>query len=900
MTINPPVRYDISTQILPLSSDAAVLNRVGGKGANLAALTRAGFDVPPGFLITTDAYRAFVSTNQIAERLLTLAQTIVPDDPVALDNTSAAIRALFLQGVLPTAIEDQIRTAYSQLSGADTPQPVAVRSSATAEDLPDLSFAGQQDTYLNIVGADALLDAVKRCWASLWTARALGYRARNHIAPEGVALAVVVQVMIPAEVSGVLFTANPLTGRRDEIVINASYGLGEALVSGQVEPDQYVVCKQGPHITGRKLGAKALAIMPAEGGGTQSITQDGSQRQALPDAQILELTHIAMRVADHFGSPQDIEWAWAGGRLYVLQSRPITSLYPLPESLTNLDELRVYFSLNSVQGLPDPFTPIGRDVFMLTARSVLPLFRVRMTPREVIINAGGRLFVNITNAVRDRRLRNIILFILANADPGAREALVKLINEGRISPRDTATPGGVLARLASLRVVIGRMLIAWLRPVARRRQALARADQLLAQIQQRLQASTSLSARLAVMQDELPSAFIDVFIKTVLPALMPGIMSQGIVDRILTKWLRAEPNAMRQLLRGLPNNPTTEMGLALWAAAQSIRADPAAKALFLNQPAESIASMYLHSELPSTAQQALTTFLDQYGMRGVAEIDMGNPRWREDPRSIIQMIGSYLQIDDPDLAPDRQFQQAAAEAERLAAHYVAEVRRTKGLLHAQILSLVIRRLRMLSGLREMPKFYIIKVFAIFRAALLESGRDLVAQGKLARAEDIFFVPFDVLQAFAQGKAIDLQAIVESERHDYERECARRQIPRLLLSTGEVFYNGIASDGTDDLVGDGVSPGAVEGRVHVVRDPRGVRLEPGEILVCPATDPGWTPLFLSAGGLIMELGGVMTHGAVVAREYGIPAVVGIQEATTRLKDGQRVRVDGSTGRVTILE
>ncbi len=300
------------------------------------------------------------------------------------------------------------------------------------------------------------------------------------------------------------------------------------------------------------------------------------------------------------------------------------------------------------------------------------------------------------------------------------------------------------------------------------------------------------------------------------------------------------------------------------------------------------------------AQHALAEFLDSYGMRALGEIDLGRPRWREDPQAIIQNLSSYIQIDDPDLAPDHLFQQAGEEAQHLAAEYAAQVRAQKGGLRAGLLAATIRRMRLLGGMREMPKFYIIKLLDLLRSALLDSGRDLAAGGMLDQAEDIFLLPLDTLRAVTRDQAIDLKALVIQARADYQRELARQQIPRLMLSTGEVFYQGIADDGTDDLLGDGVSPGSVEGRVRVVRDPRGVRLEPGEILVCPATDPGWTPLFLSAGGLVMELGGMMTYGSVVAREYGIPAVVGVREATLRLKTGQRVRVDGSAGRVVLLD
>ena len=326
--------------ILPFLSGDATLERAGGKGANLAELSRAGFSVPPGFVITTDAYHSFVEANQIQSPILALAKNISLDDPGALENTSAEIRNLFERGTIPTEITNAIIVAYHQLTipssnhptTAPTPSasqvqlPVAVRSSATVEDLPGMAFAGQQDTWLNVLGEDALLHAVKECWSSLWTARAMTYRTHNHIAPDEVALAVVVQEMIASESSGVLFTANPVTGRRDEMVIDASFGLGEAVVSGQVDPDHYVVDPRTWRITERKLGAKEMAIAPRARGGTERVSRDGPQPPALSDAQIVELAQTAQRVAEHFGSPQDIEWAWANGQLALLQSRPVTSL----------------------------------------------------------------------------------------------------------------------------------------------------------------------------------------------------------------------------------------------------------------------------------------------------------------------------------------------------------------------------------------------------------------------------------------------------------------------------------------------------------------------------------------------------------------------------------------------
>ncbi len=889
---------------LPLSSAEATLLRTGGKGANLAALMRAGFKVPPGFLVTTDAYRSFVSANQINPRLLALVQAVKPDDPVALDNVSAEIRALFAAGSVPPEVEEPICSAYEALSPGPNDQghglPVAVRSSATAEDLPGLSFAGQQDTYLNIVGVQALIDAVRKCWGSLWTARAIGYRARNRIPPDDVALAVVVQQMIASEVSGVMFTANPLTGRRDEIVIDASYGLGEAIVSGQVEPDNYAVDSRAWQITRRKLGAKALAIVPRTDGGTQSLTRDdAAQRQALPDAQILELGHLGQQVASHFGSPQDIEWAWAGGQMYLLQSRPITSLYPLPA--VQRSDLRVYVSLNSVQGVPEPFTPLGANVLQVMLGAVLDLLHSRWPVEEVAPAAGGRLFLDATELARDPRTRNGIRSMLAWADPGARQALIRVMDEGRLPPKRTLTRRRLLGLALTFVKLLPRWIMVWLRPEWMRVRSLAQADQILANFRKQVQGAKTLAGQLALLEAEMPRMMQRLLLKTVLVIASPGMASMIWLRRLLPSWLKTEPDAVLPLMRGLPHNPTTEMDLRLWALAQAIRANPAASEAIRTQPAAALAEAYQRVELPAAAQRALAQFLEQYGMRGVGEIDIGRPRWGENPTQIVQTLKSYLEIDKPDLAPDRLFQQGGAVAEQKAAEYVAQVRKMhRGLIRAKVLAFFIRRMRALAGLREMPKFYIIKTYDILRTALLGSGRQLVAEGKLERADDIFFVPLDTLKRFTRGERMDLKAIVAAQRGEYEREYARKQIPRLLLSTGEVFYEGLSNEGSADLAGDGVSPGVVEGRVRVVLDPHGVRLEPGEILVCPATDPGWTPLFLSAGGLVMELGGLVTHGSVVAREYGIPAVVGVHQATTRLHTGQRIRVDGSQGQITLLD
>ena len=903
----------MSKYILPFSSNEASLLRAGGKGANLVQLARAGFVVPPGFIITTDAYRAFVTMNQLQAQIVGLAENASPEEPTTLEDTSAEIRALFEHGNMPVEIAAEIASTYRNLSSqtatsrqaepAATQIAVAVRSSATAEDLPGLAFAGQQDTYLNVVGEEAVLDAVKKCWASLWTGRAMTYRAHNRIPSSEVALAVIIQQMVPSESSGVLFTANPVTGRRDEMVIDASFGLGEAIVSGQVEPDHYVVNPHNWAITERQLGAKAIAILPRVGGGTEPIARDSSQQQALADEHLIELAQIAQRVAGSFGSPQDIEWAWANQRLYLLQSRPITSLYPLPA--TTYSGLRVYVNFNFIQGVIDPLTPLGIDALRLLFSGVPRLLRLHSSMREILPDAGGRLFMDLADVVADVRLRNLVLNGVGQSDPGARQTLLRLIEEGRIAPKRTLTTRRALTLLGALLPILRRTLTAWLAPERARRHVIANAEQYMAQTRAHARSANDLASRLRSMENDLSRA--EELGLGVMPTALSVFNAVQRMDDWLSAWLGTKPGAALQLMQGLPNNATTEMDLRLWAVAQAIRRDPTALAAMRSESIEALVEAHGQGHLPTTAQRALDEFLQAYGMRAVAEIDLGRPRWRDDPTPILQILRGYLQIEDDYLAPDAVFRRNREQAERLASDYLTRVRKTRwGSVRAKLVGGILRRMYVLGGLREVPLFYMVSLLDLYRTVLLDSARELVTRGELERAEDIFFVPLDILKRFATGdpsagSKLDLKGIAAAHRLAYERERMRKQIPHILLSSGEAFYEGVNGTTTaeDEVAGEAVSPGVVEGRVRVILDPRGAHLEPGEILVCPSTDPGWTPLFLTAGGLVMEIGGMVTHGSVVAREYGLPAVVGVHNATTRFKTGERVRVDGNRGRVRLL-
>lgn len=882
--------------ILPLDTQDPSLETVGGKALNLSRLVRAGLSVPEGFVVPTQAYRAFVADNNLKPLISDSLKITDNAAPEELERASDRIRKGFEAGELAAWLRQELLESYRALDRTR----VAVRSSATAEDLPGLSFAGQQNTYLNVAGEEELLQAVIGCWSSLWTARAIGYRFRNDVQQDAVALAVIVQEMISSDAAGVLFTANPLTGRRDEMVIDAAFGLGEGLVEGKMEPDHYTVREgaDGPVIE-KSLGAKSIAVRPDPDGGTFTEAIRARGRQALPDSAIVELFDLGKQVAEDFDPPQDVEWAWAEGRLVLLQSRPITSLYPLPDRLPR-SPLRVLMSFGALQGMLDPMTPLGREVIHgLTVELQKKMgYSFDQGEQLLMYEAGDRLFINITGPVRNRLGRRVLKSFLSIAEPEIGQALDEIWDEDELAARSGLLPVSwpTLSRLAPFFAPIFFRVIQALRHPERSRQDLQR------QLRER---ATELHARRAEV-DTWPDRmdFLeDVFVT--FPELGPELLARvvaGIMSLSLLRRLAGERGLL--VTRGLPHNITTEMDLQLWEVANAIRQDTSAAEHFNETDAETLADEYFTGQLPNSVEQAIAAFLERYGMRGAAEIDIGRSRWREDPMTVMQVLRSYLQIDDPDRTPDSVFAGMAEAAEAGIEQLVQSARRRKGgRLRARLVRWLAGRVRALAGLRETPKFFIVRLLGWGREILLEGADELVAEGQLDAQGDVFFLRLEELRKLGTGaKMTRWQHLVSERRRTYSHEKRRQQVPRLLLTDGRAIY-ATASEGEageEVILGSPVSPGSAVGQVRVVLDPHDAELEPGEILVCPGTDPGWTPLFLAAGGLVMEVGGLMTHGSVVAREYGIPAVVGVRNATRRLLTGARVRIDGSSGEIRILE
>jgi rifampicin phosphotransferase len=870
------------------------LASVGGKGANLGELVRAGFPVPDGFVVLTAAYDRFVADNCLGE---TIARVLRVED-----GDGAAIRAAFEGAPIPHEIEREIAEFYEDRLGTGA---VAVRSSATAEDLPGAAFAGQQDTYLNVVGEGALLDAVRRCWASLWTDRAIAYRGRQGIDQLTVKLAVVVQKMVEAEVAGVLFTANPVTGKRRQAVIDASPGLGESVVSGAVNPDHFVVDTATGEILERRIGDKRVAILAAAGGGTESVEFiGGADLASVSEDQVRALAALGARVEEHYEAPQDTEWAIdKGGKIWLLQARPITTLFPLPEEAPeNDDELRVYFSLNVAQGVYGPFTPMGLQAFKMTAGTALSVIMGR-PPHNSYAGPGflsestGRLFIDVTGALRGRPWRRLLDLAARNVEARAAPLLRDVREDPRLSPVATS-PWPVLRALFSvvarkripLRVAwaLARPAVAWDRATGLVIELRAAGDvPPVAGAAERLDAAE----RLLLQEPRGVPLYV-------IPGLAAGLLANALAARLLGDL--ATEDEKRAVMAGLPHNPTIEMDLELWELSRETREDPASERALRGTPSQELARDYREGTLPPRLQTELAGWLSTYGHRGVAEIDLGLPRWSDDPTHVLGVLSNYLRLEDPEASPDALFRRAAIGAEETAAELARRASR-EGRLRGRLVGFFLGRARSLMGMREMPKFCFVLLFSRARKLLSGVGEDLAEAGRLEEVGDVFFLSLPEARAAVGGE--DLRPLVRRRRADYAREMRRRHVPRVLLSDGTEpeatsrTAGATAGAAQGVLAGTPASGGTVSGPARVVLDPTGAHLEPGEVLVAPSTDPGWTPLFLTASGLVMEMGGAMSHGAIVAREYGIPAVVGVPEATERIAMGQEIAVDGSAGTVT---
>jgi rifampicin phosphotransferase len=845
---------------------------VGGKGALLGELSRIeGVRVPAGFCVTTDAFeRILAEAPSIDDRLDWLSR-LDPDDRDAIRRLSAEIRGA-LEGIaIP---EDPAAAITRSVARLGEQAAYAVRSSATAEDLPTASFAGQQDTYLNVLGPAAILQNVSRCWASLFTERAVTYRLRNGFDHRKVRMAVVVQQMVFAQAAGILFTADPVTSNRKIATVEASFGLGEALVAGLVNADVYKV--RDGEVVAKAVATKRLAIHASPAGGTQekAIEPERQEQPALTDAQVVRLVQLGRRIEAHFGRPQDIEWCLVDDGFQIVQSRSITTLFPIPAASDHANH--VYVSVGHQQMMTDPMKPLGLSFWQLT------------TPRPMS-EAGGRLFVDVAQRLASPTTGAATLEALGRSDPLIGDALQTILERADFIPiLADEGPGGTSAGgpqppIETDPVIVAELIershasIATLKHDIRTKSGSALLDFILADIQELKR----------ILFD--PRSF---------QVFMAAMEATWWLNEQLQAWL-GEKNAADTLTQSVPHNVTAEMGLALLDVADVIRAHPDVVAFLQHVEDEGFLD-----ELPTLAggreaRDAIRAYLDKYGMRCVGEIDITRPRWSERPTTLVPMILGNIKNFEPG-AGKRRFEQGRREAWKKEQELLERLRALPdGEPKAEEAKRMIDRVRTFIGYREYPKYGMVSRYFVYKQALLEEAERLVQAHVLREKEDIFYLRFEELDDVVRTHQVDEQLI--RRRKDAFSSYQALTPPRVLTSDGEVIAG---TYGRDDvpagaLVGLPVSAGTIEGRARVILDIARADLEAGDILVTAYTDPSWTPLFVAIKGLVTEVGGLMTHGAVIAREYGLPAVVGVEQATQLIRDGQRIRVHGTDGYVEIL-
>jgi pyruvate,water dikinase len=865
----------MSTYVLYLKDiDQSKFMLAGGKGANLGELSGIkGINVPDGFCVTTEAYKKITQNNNELKGLLDELAHTRAEEREAISKISARIRIVIESISIPGNIVEEIASHLTKFGEEDA---FAVRSSATAEDLPTASFAGQQDTYLNIIGKNSILKHISKCWASLFTDRAVIYRKQNRFDHSQVYLAVIVQKMVFPQASGILFTADPITSNRKLLSIDASFGLGEALVSGLVSADNYKVKEDV--IVDKRIATKELAIYRQKEGGTKTQpVEPGKQKvQTLNDDQILQLACLGRQIEAYFDCPQDIEWCLADDTFYIVQSRPITTLYPIPE--TNDQENHVYVSVGHQQMMTDAMKPLGLSFFLLTTRASM---------RE----AGGRLFVDVTPILASPESRKTIIETLGQSDPLIRDALTTIIARGdfiKTIAKDTKNnQGPVLPDYKTLKdydPAIASDLI-------------KRSERSIDELKQNIQTKSGAALIEFILED------IQQFKKSLSDPQSFGVIMTGMnaslwINEKMNEWL-GEINVADTLSQSAPNNITSEMGLALLDVADVIRPYPQVIGYLQNVEDDNFLDELVKFDGGKETRDAINAYLSKYGMRCVGEIDITKTRWSEKPIALVPMILSNIKNFQPG-ASKRKFEQGQQAALKKEQELLDRLKQLpNGEQKAEETKRMIRLIRNFAGYREYPKYSIVSRYFVYKRALLKEAEQLVRASIIHEREDIYYLSFEELDDVVRTNKLDQQLI--SKRKEEYKSYERLTPPRVITSDGEIIVSKYKRENlpANAIVGLAVSSGVIEGHARIILNMEDADLGGEDILVTRFTDPSWTPLFVSIKGLVTEVGGLMTHGAVIAREYGLPAVVGVENATRLIKEGQRIRVNGTDGFVEIL-
>ncbi|MDF2510655.1 MAG: phosphoenolpyruvate synthase [Herbinix sp.] len=889
--------------------DKTKLMIVGGKGANLGELSNiVGIHVPDGFCISTEAFKRVIgetpSINELLDQLSLLKvedrsgrkrKSLLLLDQATRDKIgelSGEIRRIIEGITIPEDISEEITNLLSRFGEENA---YAVRSSATAEDLPTASFAGQQDTYLNIIGKEAILKHISKCWASLFTERAVIYRLQNGFDHRNVYLSVVIQKMVFPQAAGILFTADPVTSNRKVSSIDASFGLGEALVSGLVNADIYKVHKG--KIIDKKISTKKLAIYALKDGGTkeQEIELEQQNRQALTDEQILQLDRIGRKIEEHFGLPQDIEWCLVDDTFYIVQSRPITTLYPIPEA--NDKENHVYLSVGHQQMMTDPLKPLGMSLMGLISYGRW-------------FKAGGRLFVDVAPMLASPDGRKMLLNNMKQLEPLTKDAIMTIIERDFIKclPNDKKEQSSgnsdkvkpltdPQAQIENNSGRLGEQQTKFATSPSIVSDLIRKSQMSIEALKQNIQGKSGTNLIDFILEDiqELKRILFDPQSTAVFTA---AINASLWINEKMNEWL-GEKNAADILSQSVPNNITSEMGLALMDVADVIRPYPEVVEYLRHVKDDKFLDELVKFDGGQETRDAIYAYLNKYGMRCAGEIDITRTRWSEKPTTLVPLILSNIKNFEPN-AGNRKFEQGRQEALKKEQELLERLRQLPyGEEKVKEAKRMIDLIRNFIGYREYPKYGMVSRYFVYKQALLKEAEQLVQTNVIREKEDIYYLTFEEIREALVTNKLD-HSIISKRKEEYKL-FEKLTPPRVITSEGEIIAGEYKRENipAGAMAGLAVSSGVIEGRARVILNMEDANLDDGDILVTAFTDPSWTPLFVSIKGLVTEVGGLMTHGAVIAREYGLPAVVGVENATKLIKDGQRIRVHGTEGFVEIL-
>ncbi|HEY5731318.1 MAG TPA: PEP/pyruvate-binding domain-containing protein [Anaerolineales bacterium] len=874
--------------VLPLSDSQATLENVGGKGLSLAKMIQARFPIPNGFHITTDAYCAFVGSNNLQTKILAALKDVNPSLPATLETACGAIGGFFAESKIPPDIVSSIIEAYSSLphpitspSGRETQgegKTVAVRSSATAEDLPEASFAGQQETFLNIRGEEDLLYAVKKCWASLWTARAIAYRIKNNIDQTTVALAVIVQEMVDAEAAGILFTANPINGHCDEMVINAAWGLGEAIVGGLVSPDTIVADKATGKVKNYQVAEKTVITVRTEKG-TREDPLDDERRNSkvLNEAQVSELVEIARNIESYYGKPQDIEWCHAGEQFYIVQSRPITTLKEIEvAALTDWILPKGAYAVmrnNIVELMADPLSPLFATLGLEAINTSLP----RMMNES--LGLGGILPVESIIVVNKYAYNN-----------------------GSVSAK------GMVRLLFNMRKITGMMFTGAVeRWTEHGRPHYYETVETWSAKDWRSFSSVELVESAKQLTESAIDAYVALVSGVIPAAWITEAMFTNVYNRLIKR--RDDPTAPTYLL-GYDSLPI-RADKSLYSLAEWARQDPALAQCLEGTPTAQLVTLCESGDVPGDVVPAVwdewrirfNEHLRAFGHM-LYDLDFIHPVPADDPAPVLDALKLYLsgQGTNP-------YTRQHESAERREQAVLMMRQRLKG-LRLKWFNKYLASAQKYAPLREDGLAEIGLAYPLIRQMLREVGDRFVQHNAIPAADEIFWLTQNdvLLTATCLDAGLSVESLAEKIPHrKAEHRAALSVRPPMMLPQMKIFGFDLMSlrdkrgrrNRGNTIKGVAASPGTASGVARVLHGPEDFsQMKPGDVLVAPITTPAWTPLFAMASAVVTDIGGPLSHGSIVAREYGIPAVLGTGIATRRIQDGQTITVDGSAGMVEL--